>query len=80
MENVIRITIDGDDANRHPCRLVEKLNNQNGKMIYHFHDELSGSNFSLCKHGSGWRLLTGELPQKDCIRKIGDYLDGIDQH
>lgn len=71
----IKMDIQDSDGRNHCCKLVSKVNNGNGQMIFVFREEGISSDFTISKHGDQWSYVRGDLPYEGCIADIGSQLD-----
>ncbi|SDF46568.1 hypothetical protein SAMN05216464_118100 [Mucilaginibacter pineti] len=78
MEKPLKIEISSTDGSKQWCTLIEKRNNQNGQMLYTFRSEQTGNDFLISKHGNEWGHLQGDLPNAECVKELGNYIDGTD--
>jgi hypothetical protein len=70
MEELIRTNVMDNEGTEQSCLLIEKSNNQNGGTLY---------TFAIDRHDHTWKHLNGELPHRDCVQQLGDFLDQFDE-
>lgn len=64
MATEISTTITADNGETQTCVLKEKINNQNGRLVYRFKNQHTGVEYLLVKEGGNWRSLnTNTIPE-----------------
>lgn len=73
--NPLTTTITHANGETNTCVLKEKINNENGQLVYRFHNQDSGDEYLLAQHGSEWRQLQGAILPDSIFKTLCDFGD-----
>lgn len=79
MAKEISTSISLGDGDPQICILKEKVDNENGKLLYRFRNQNSGEEYLIIQHGDSWQGLNGcQLPEA-AIKQLGEFVGHLSE-